>query len=157
MKPFFCLTWNFGSALGNTGLYERFASRTFSAAGVARGKPAADLFLHTAAKMGVAPAACAVVEDSAFGVQAARAAGMPGLRLRGRRDAGLRLHGPGTIVFHDMRELPELLGQNSQGRGAFGPSPERDRRLIGRDLTLDQVSAEAARHGDAAPAPPSEG
>lgn len=62
--------------LGRTGLYERFAGRIHSATEVARGKPAPDLFLHAARRMGVAPSACAVVEDSEPGVQAARAAWM---------------------------------------------------------------------------------
>ncbi|MFG3191059.1 HAD family hydrolase [Streptomyces omiyaensis] len=62
--------------LGRTGLYPRFRGRTFSASEVSRGKPAPDLFLRAARRMGVGPAACAVVEDSAPGVAAARAAGM---------------------------------------------------------------------------------
>ncbi|NED83963.1 HAD-IA family hydrolase, partial [Streptomyces sp. SID11233] len=62
--------------LGRTGLYERFAGRVHSASEVARGKPAPDLFLHAARRMGVSPASCAVVEDSAPGIRAARAAGM---------------------------------------------------------------------------------
>jgi HAD superfamily hydrolase (TIGR01509 family) len=48
--------------LGLTGLYDRFAGRIFSATDVARGKPAPDLFLHAAKKMGVDPARCAVDE-----------------------------------------------------------------------------------------------
>ncbi|MEU8621364.1 HAD family hydrolase [Streptomyces sp. NPDC048623] len=48
----------------------------FSAEDVGRGKPAPDLFLHAAERMGVEPARCVVVEDSALGVQAAVAAGM---------------------------------------------------------------------------------
>ena len=40
--------------LGRTGLYEYFAGRIFSATEVARGKPAPDLFLHAAARMGAA-------------------------------------------------------------------------------------------------------
>ena len=96
--------------LGKSGLYERFAGRIFSAAEVARGKPAPDLFLHAAAMMGVAPADCVVVEDSAVGVQAARAAGMPALAYAGGVTPASRLEGPGTIVFRDMRELPGLLG-----------------------------------------------
>ena len=70
--------------LGLTGLYERFAGRIFSVHDVARGKPAPDLFLYAAARMGVAPEACAVVEDSQYGIEAARAAGMRpfGLILR---------------------------------------------------------------------------
>lgn len=54
--------------LGRTGLYERFAGRIFSATEVARGKPAPDLFLHAARRMGIDPAACAVVEDSRPGI-----------------------------------------------------------------------------------------
>ena len=60
--------------LGLTGLYDRFEGRIFSASEVAEGKPAPDLFLHAAARLGAEPAACAVVEDSRYGVEAARAA-----------------------------------------------------------------------------------
>jgi HAD superfamily hydrolase (TIGR01509 family) len=59
-----------------TGLTHFFDDRIFSAADVARGKPAPDLFLHAASRMGAAPSRSAVVEDSAFGVDAAIAAGM---------------------------------------------------------------------------------
>ncbi len=40
------------------------------------GKPAPDIFLHAAMKMGVEPAGCLVVEDSVVGIEAAKAAGM---------------------------------------------------------------------------------
>jgi beta-phosphoglucomutase-like phosphatase (HAD superfamily) len=43
---------------------------------VARGKPAPDIFLHAAAALRVAPAACLAIEDSVHGVVAAKAAGM---------------------------------------------------------------------------------
>ncbi|MBT3660808.1 MAG: HAD family phosphatase [Rhodospirillaceae bacterium] len=43
---------------------------------MARGKPHPDIFLHAAAEMNVPPAHCLVIEDSASGVQGARAAGM---------------------------------------------------------------------------------
>ena len=43
---------------------------------VTNGKPAPDMFLLTAERLGVAPDACVAVEDSAPGVQAALAAGM---------------------------------------------------------------------------------
>jgi beta-phosphoglucomutase-like phosphatase (HAD superfamily) len=42
-----------------------------------RGKPNPDMFLLAASKMGYEPAECVVVEDSAAGVKAALAAGMP--------------------------------------------------------------------------------
>jgi len=95
--------------LGLTGLYERFAGRIFSAYDVARGKPAPDLFLHAASRMGVPPAACAVVEDSRYGVEAARAAGMRAFGFAGGLTPAAWLEGPGTVVFSDMRELPALL------------------------------------------------
>ncbi len=43
---------------------------------VQRKKPAPDIFLTAAKKLGLAPAACAVVEDAVNGIQAAKAAGM---------------------------------------------------------------------------------
>ena len=95
--------------LGLTGLYERFAGRIFSASEVAKGKPAPDLFLHAAERMGVEPAACAVVEDSWYGVEAARAAGMVALGFAGGLTPADKLRGPGTVVFSEMRELPSLL------------------------------------------------
>ena len=95
--------------LGLTGLYGRFAGRIFSVEDVARGKPAPDLFLHAAEQMGTAPGRCAVVEDSRPGVQAARAAGMRVLAYAGGLTRAETLEGPDTIVFDDMRALPNLL------------------------------------------------
>jgi HAD superfamily hydrolase (TIGR01509 family) len=95
--------------LGHTGLYPRFEGRIFSAHDVARGKPAPDLFLHAARSMGADPAACAVVEDSRYGVQAARAAGMRAFAYGRGLAPREQLEGPGTVVFDDMRELPRLL------------------------------------------------
>jgi len=98
--------------LGLTGLYDRFAGRIFSASEVANGKPAPDLFLHAARRMGVDPAACAVVEDSRYGVEAARAAGMLALGFAGGLTTVERLRGSGTLVFSDMRDLPSLLARD---------------------------------------------
>jgi HAD superfamily hydrolase (TIGR01509 family) len=55
----------------------------FSASMVGRGKPAPDLFLLAAAKMGVPPKECLVIEDSVPGIRAARAAGMKVWRFTG--------------------------------------------------------------------------
>lgn len=59
-----------------TGLDRYFGADIFSSHQVARGKPAPDLFLFAAQSMSVEPAHCVVIEDSIFGVQGARAAGM---------------------------------------------------------------------------------
>jgi len=92
-----------------TGLYERFAGRIFSASEVANGKPAPDLFLYAAEQMGVDPPDCVVVEDSRYGVQAARAAGMDVVGYAGGLTPAAVLEGPRTVVFESMRELPELI------------------------------------------------
>jgi HAD superfamily hydrolase (TIGR01509 family) len=94
--------------LGATGLWERFEGRIFSATEVDHGKPAPDLFLHAAATMGVAPAACAVVEDSPFGVEAANAAGMRSFAYAGGVMPAEQLQAA-DVVFEDMRDLPRLL------------------------------------------------
>jgi beta-phosphoglucomutase len=47
-----------------------------SGATLPRGKPHPDLFLNSAAAVGVTPAVCIVVEDSIHGIEAARRAGM---------------------------------------------------------------------------------
>jgi HAD superfamily hydrolase (TIGR01509 family) len=95
--------------LGHTGLYERFEGRIFSGYEVASAKPAPDLFLHAAARMGAEPARCAVIEDSRPGVLAARAAGMRAFGYAGGLTPPHRLEGEATVVFTDMRDLPGLL------------------------------------------------
>jgi HAD superfamily hydrolase (TIGR01549 family) len=47
-----------------------------SSSDVKHGKPAPDIFLHTAKLLGIEPRACCVIEDSTAGVAAARAANM---------------------------------------------------------------------------------
>jgi HAD superfamily hydrolase (TIGR01509 family) len=94
--------------LRHTGLWERFEGRIFSASEVQHGKPAPDLFLHAARRMGFDPAATAVIEDSVPGVEAARAAGMRALAFARHTDAGL-LAAAGGEPFDDMAALPELL------------------------------------------------
>jgi HAD superfamily hydrolase (TIGR01509 family) len=96
-------------SLGLTGLRDRFGGQVFSADDVACGKPAPDLFLHAARTMGVAPNRCAVVEDSRFGIEAARTAGMRGFGYGGGVTPAAWLEGPDTIVFEHMDELTGLL------------------------------------------------
>lgn len=47
------------------------------------GKPAPDVYLHAARRLGVAPEACLAIEDSVVGVQSALAAGMRVVQSRG--------------------------------------------------------------------------
>lgn len=98
-------------SLKQTGLDVHFGDRVFSAQMVARGKPAPDLFLYAAERMGVQPEAAAVIEDSVPGIRAAKAAGMRVLAYAGGAHvdhAGQAAEGVET--FSDMRELPRRLG-----------------------------------------------
>ena len=63
-------------SLENTSLTSWFADKIFTAEQVENGKPAPDLFLHAAQKMGYVPQKCLVIEDSSSGIQAALSAGM---------------------------------------------------------------------------------
>ncbi|MBV7700126.1 HAD family phosphatase [Streptomyces sp. TRM70350] len=81
--------------------------RIFSSQDVGRGKPAPDLFLYAAERMGVAPERCVVVEDSPLGVQAAVAAGMDVYGFTAMTPA-TKLVGA-TGLFAEMGELADLL------------------------------------------------
>ncbi len=96
------------TTLHATGLLSHFEDRLFSAAGMARGKPHPDIFLHAAREMGAAPESCAVVEDSPVGVQAGVAAGMTVFGYAALSDARA-LSAAGAHVFTHMQELPTLI------------------------------------------------
>ncbi|EHN77530.1 hydrolase [Streptomyces coelicoflavus ZG0656] len=64
-----------GTILARTGL-DAHLRTVVSADEVARGKPAPDVFLEAARRLGAEPARCVVLEDAAPGVAAAHAAGM---------------------------------------------------------------------------------
>lgn len=97
--------------LGSSGLLPLVEDLLFSAEEVAHGKPSPDLFLHAASRMGHAPSACVVIEDSVPGVEAAVAAGMPVLGYAGDPHTDAEgLKAKGAHVFHDMSALIALLG-----------------------------------------------
>jgi HAD superfamily hydrolase (TIGR01509 family) len=64
------------SKLKRTGLWDLVAPHVYSGDEVAHGKPAPDIYLHAAEKLGVPPSRCLVVEDSVNGVASGLAAGM---------------------------------------------------------------------------------
>jgi len=100
--------------LRSTRLEEWFGGAVFSATMVARGKPAPDLFLYAAAQMRISPTRCLVIEDSAPGIIAAKAAGMTAFGFAGASHcrpghAELLSNAGADRAFDDMRELPELV------------------------------------------------
>src|SRR5262249_20330499 len=79
---------------------------TVSSEEAARGKPAPDVYLEAARRLGVDPARCAAIEDSSNGIRAGRAAGMrviaiPNARYAPEEDA-LAL---ADVVLESIREL----------------------------------------------------
>ena len=113
-----------------TGLESVFGADVFTASLVARGKPAPDLFLLAAERMGTPPHRCLVVEDSLPGLEAAEAAGMRALRYTG----GAHLRG----------SPPQARAGPAHLRALGGFSRPAGGRMNGRDANrLD----EAARAG----------
>ena len=74
---------------------------TVSAEEVPRGKPAPDVFLHAAARLGIPPGRCVVVEDAEVGVEAGRRGGMRTIGIAGA-------HGSleADVVTRSMADLP---------------------------------------------------
>jgi beta-phosphoglucomutase len=72
---------------------------------VKRGKPAPDVFLLAAERMGIRPSECAVIEDAPAGIQAARAAGMTAIGLATTHTA-LQLREAGAHVVYPA--MPDL-------------------------------------------------
>jgi HAD superfamily hydrolase (TIGR01509 family) len=95
--------------LGATQLMPFFEGRLFSATEVPRGKPAPDIFLFAAERMGAAPRRTAVIEDSVNGVLAACAAGMTVFGYVDLTPPARLIEAGASRTFEDMRELPALL------------------------------------------------
>ncbi len=89
--------------LNKTGIAEYFDSLT-SGMDVKRGKPAPDVFLFAAERLGAAPNDCLVVEDSENGVKAAKAANMKALGYinptSGKQDLSMA-----DVVTDDFRKV----------------------------------------------------
>lgn len=78
-----------------------FEGRVFTATEVEQGKPAPDLFLHAAARMGARPARCLVIEDSFNGLRAGLSAGMTVWHFTGGSHMGnVDLNGAHVPVAH---------------------------------------------------------
>ena len=72
------------AVLESSGLTKHFEA-TVSSEEVARGKPAPDVFIEAARRLGVPPAHCAAIEDSGNGIRSAHAAGMRVVAIPNRR------------------------------------------------------------------------
>lgn len=87
------------------GYGDTFGEHVYVTSMVPRPKPAPDIYLLAAERLGVSPASCVVVEDSPAGAAAARGAGFHaiGFAPGGTREA---MQASGVRVIAAMRELP---------------------------------------------------
>ena len=105
-----------GGHLERLGLRSRFATvvtRDDLSGRDARTKPAPDLFLLAADRLGAEPAQCVAFEDSPNGVAAARAAGMVVVGVPGPMTTGLDMSAADLVVPSltdvDLAALRELV------------------------------------------------
>jgi HAD superfamily hydrolase (TIGR01509 family) len=101
------------ASLEITGL-ARFFDSVFSACDVRNGKPAPDLFLHAASRMGVQASDCIVIEDSPAGVTAATTAGMTAIGVVGGSHASAQLgeqltRAGARAIVADLRHLKSTV------------------------------------------------
>jgi HAD superfamily hydrolase (TIGR01509 family) len=95
-----------------TGLAPLFGEHIYVTSMVARPKPAPDIYLYAAERLGARPDECVVIEDSPAGAGAALSAGM---RVIGYAPGAMReaMEASGAPVIQSMRELlPHLLGDS---------------------------------------------
>lgn len=95
--------------LGHTGLLPRFAGRIFTADDVLHPKPAPDLFLHAARRMGAVPQHVTVIEDTATGIAAAKAAGMRAIGFAAMTPRAQLAAAGADALADSMDELAALL------------------------------------------------
>jgi len=89
---------------------EKFFRTAVTAEQVERGKPAPDVFLEVARRLGVKPARCVVFEDAPAGVEAGRAAGMKVVGVTTTHPGG-HLEG----VFREVARMDELTVEEVNG------------------------------------------
>ena len=105
-------------SLALTGLADYFGEAVFSTQYVARGKPAPDIYLYAAERMGCPPGRCVVIEDSAPGIQGAVAAGMTAIgfagggHIRPGHDKHLQAEGA-AATFSDWPAVSAWLARNA--------------------------------------------
>ncbi|HEY7591086.1 MAG TPA: HAD-IA family hydrolase [Candidatus Limnocylindrales bacterium] len=134
------------AALGATGLIDTFRV-VVSSDEVAHGKPAPDVYVETARRLGVPPERCLVVEDSYNGVRAGRDAGMRVVLVPNATIPPA----PGTeamatttvarLADLDPASLPEPAGRPAPVDATSSRHPRADsRRHFGRYLFARVVS-----------------
>ena len=97
---------------------------------VAQVKPAPDLFLLAAERLGVAPSACVVFEDSPNGLRAARAAGMWAVAVPRGLTRALPMPDPDAVIESldacTLEELRRMLARSAAHRTRLATDVDHD-------------------------------
>ena len=81
-----------------------------SSSQVPKGKPAPDIFLYAASKLGVDPTKCVVLEDAPSGLCAGKAANMHVIIVPSRETIGKDFTGA-DVVLNSLKEVPAYIKQ----------------------------------------------
>ena len=98
--------------LTTTKLIHKFNDNIISSFEIGSWKPEPGIFLHAAEKMGYKPSECVVIEDSVYGVEAAKAGGIDVFAYVNDKDKNVFLD-TDVKVFYDMNHLDVLLERQS--------------------------------------------
>ena len=115
------------AALDGTGLRDAFRA-VVSSDEVEHGKPAPDVFLEAARRLGVDPADVVVVEDSLNGLKAGRAAGMTTVLVPNRSiPPAPGAEAEADLVLDRIADLDSAAIERAHGRGATPGEPATGR------------------------------
>jgi HAD superfamily hydrolase (TIGR01509 family) len=105
-----------------TGTRELFRA-TVSSEEVGRGKPAPDVYLQAAARLGVPPVRCAAIEDSENGIRSAAAAGMSVVAIPNTVfPPSAEALSQADVMLGSLAELtPDVIERASAARRRAGP------------------------------------
>ena len=118
---------------------------------VPRVKPAPDLFLLAALRLGVAPPTCLVFEDSPNGIRAARAAGMRCVAVPNPVTRPLDLGGPDLVLGRAAEISTSPRSPAASGSG-LAPGEKQDDRASASPVRRDRRRRERRLLRPAAPA-----
>jgi HAD superfamily hydrolase (TIGR01509 family) len=120
---------------------------------IEHGKPAPDLFLLAASRLGIDPADCLVLEDSAAGVAAAHAAGMPVFMVPDLLPPSEETRRLATAVSDSLDEVRQALSHIGEPIGNPGRGQQHVEQpgapVDGLPPSLiRRIQSERAEHGD---------
>lgn len=118
-----------------------FLQKIVSGMQVSHPKPAPDIFLLAAGKLGVSPSECLVIEDSTNGLLAAKAAGMASVAFCNPNSGHQELHTADYIIEGFEEITPAFLCQVYQHANNLPAVIAKSQRLTLRELSASDIPA----------------